>query len=125
MFTMGQVHNQIDFIVTPQRFKSSINKANTRSFPGADTGSDHDLMLTTIQLKLITKRLTKSPRIRFDLEKLKDPKMAEVFQAEIGEMFTALCVLESDVDTLVNSLKDRLLSTAEEVLGRRRKKRRS
>ena len=32
----GQVHNQIDFTLTPKRFKSCINKANTRSFPGAD-----------------------------------------------------------------------------------------
>ena len=68
----GQVHNQIDFILTPRHFKSCINKANTRSFPGADIGSDHDLVLTTIKLKPKTKRFTKSPRKRF--EKLKDPK---------------------------------------------------
>ena len=41
----GQVHNQIDFILTPQHSKSCINKTNTRSFPGADIGSDHDLVL--------------------------------------------------------------------------------
>ena len=41
-----QVHNRIVFILTPQCFKSSINNANTRSVPGADTGSDHDLLLT-------------------------------------------------------------------------------
>ena len=41
----GQVHNQIDFILTPRHFKSCINKANTRSFPGADIGSHHDLVL--------------------------------------------------------------------------------
>ena len=101
----GQVHNQIDFILTPQRFKSSIKEANTRSFPGADIGSDHDLVPTTIKLKLKTKRFTKSSRIRFNLEKLKDPKIAEVFQAKVGGMFAAPCVLDSDVDTLGNSLK--------------------
>ena len=69
-----------------------------------------------------TKRFKKSPRTRFDLEKLKDPKIAEVFQAKIGAKFAALCVLDSDVDTLANSLKERLLSTAEEALGRQRKK---
>ena len=47
---------------------------------------------------------TKSPCIRFDLEKLKSPKIAVVFQAEIGGIFAALCVLDSDVDTLSNSL---------------------
>ena len=59
----GQVHNQIDFILTPQRFNSSMSKANTRSFPGADDGNDHDLMLTTIKLKLKTKHFMKSLHI--------------------------------------------------------------
>ena len=89
----GQGHNQIDFIRTPQRFKSSINKANARSFPGADIGSDHDLVLTTFKMKLTLKGFTKIPRIRFDLEKLKDPKTAEVFQAMVGGKLAALCVL--------------------------------
>ena len=97
-----KVHNQIDFILTPKHCMSSTNKANTRSFPGADIGSDHDLVLTTIKLKLKTKRFTKSPRIRFDLEKLKNPKIAEVFQATVGGKFAARCVLDSDVDTFAN-----------------------
>ena len=46
----------------------------------------------------------------------------KVFQAKIGGKSEALCVLDSDVDTLFNSLKEVLLSTAEEVLGRQRKK---
>ena len=74
--------------------------------------------LTTIKLKLKTKRFTKSSRIRSDLEKLKDPKIAEMFQAKVGGQFLALCVLDSDVDTPANSLKETLLSAAEEVLSR-------
>ena len=77
----GLVHNQIDFILAPQRFKSSINKAMTRTFPGADIGSDHDLVLAAFKLKLRAKRSPRSPCILFDLEKLKDPEIAEVFQA--------------------------------------------
>ena len=107
------MHNQVGFILTPQRFKSSINKANTRPIPGADIGSDHDLVLTNIKLKLKTKRFTKSPCIRFDLEKLKDPKIAEVFQANVGGKFEALCTPDSAVDTLANGLKEILLSSAE------------
>ena len=71
-------------------------------------------------MKLKTKRFTKSPRIR--LEKLKDPKTAEVFNAKVGEKFAALCILDSDIDTLANSLKEGLLATAEGVLGRQRMK---
>ena len=77
-------------------------------------------MLTTIKLKLKTKRFTNSPCKQF--EKLKDPKIAEVFQSEVGGKFAALCILDSDIDTLANSLKERLLSIAEEVLVRQRKK---
>ena len=79
-------------------------------------------MLATIKLKLKTERFTKSPSIRFDLEKVKDPKIAEVFQARVGGQLAALCVLDTDKDTLSNSLKEGLLSTAEEILGRRGKK---
>ena len=71
---------------------------------------------------LETKHCTKSPCIRFDLEKLKDSNIAELFRAKVGGKFAALCVLDSDVDTLANSLKEVLLSTAEEVLGRQKKK---
>ena len=67
-----------------------------------------------------TKRFTKSPRIQF--EKLKVPKTVEVFQAKVDGKFAALCILDSEIDTLANSLKEGLLATAEEVLGRRRTK---
>ena len=100
-----QVHIQTDFILTPQCFKSSINKANTRSFPGAGIGSDHDLVLTAIKLKLKTKCFKKSPHIRFEQEKLKDMKIMEVFQARVGGKFAAHCIFESNVDTLANSLE--------------------
>ena len=60
-------------------------------------------MLTTVRLKPKTKRFTKSPRIQFDLGKLKDPKIAEEFQAKVGGKFAALSVLDNDVDTLASS----------------------
>ena len=59
------------------------------------------------------------------MEKLKDSKIAEVFHAKTGGKFAALCVLDSDVDILANSLdglKEVLCSTAEEVLGKQRRK---
>ena len=101
----GQVHNQIDFILTPQRFKSSINRAVTTSFPGAHNGS----VLSTIKLKLKIKCFTRSPSIRFDLEKLKDPKNSGRFHAMVGGKFAALCVLDSDVDTLAKSKRSATL----------------
>ena len=40
----------------------------------------------------------------------------------MGERFAAFRVLDSDIDTLANSLKEGVLSTAEAVLGTQRKK---
>ena len=67
----GKIHNHIDDTLTPRRFKSSMNKTNTRTFPGADTASDRDMVLATLKLKLNKIHHKKSPRILFDTEKLK------------------------------------------------------
>ena len=48
----GQHHNQIDYILVRKRFRSEMNIARTRSFPGADIGSDHDLLMMTFRLRL-------------------------------------------------------------------------
>ena len=56
-----------------KRFRSSVNINRTRSCPGADVGSDHELLMITFPLRL--KRIIKptNTRIKYDLEKLKDP----------------------------------------------------
>ena len=40
----GQHRNQIDYILCSQRWRSSIQSTKTR--PGADCGSDHELLIT-------------------------------------------------------------------------------
>ena len=46
----GQHRNQIDFILCSQRWKSSIQTTKTR--PGDDCGSDHELLIAKFRLKL-------------------------------------------------------------------------
>ena len=46
----GQHQNQIDYILCSQRWRSSIESAETR--PGADCGSDHELLTAKFRLKL-------------------------------------------------------------------------
>ena len=46
----GRHHNQIDYILVQNRFRNGINKAKTRSFPGADVGSDHDLVIMNFKM---------------------------------------------------------------------------
>ena len=81
--TTTKHHNQIDYILVSKRFRSGVNIARTRSFPGADIGSDHDLLMMTFRLRLKKISKPKHTRLKFDLEKLKDPNVLETFQAMI------------------------------------------
>ena len=65
-----------------RRFQSSVNIAKTRSFPGADIGSDHEHVMMTFRLCLQRVKNQGSIRIRFSLEKLKDPDIAEMFEQQ-------------------------------------------
>ena len=64
----GKHHNQIDYILVKKRFRSGVNIHRTRSFPGADIGSDHDLVMMTFQVRLKKTRKPNQPRLRFDLD---------------------------------------------------------
>ena len=44
-----QHHNQIDYILVKKHCRSGVNIARTRSFPEADIGSDHDLLMMTFR----------------------------------------------------------------------------
>ena len=119
----GEHHNQIDYIMVKKRFQTSINIAKTRSFPGADIGSDHDLVMMTFKLHL--KKVSKlgHTRIKFDLEKLKDPEIAETFKAMIGGKFAPLTLLDADdsnMDEMVNKFNVAVTETANEILGKYR-----
>ena len=46
----GEHRNQIDYILCSQRWRSSIQSTKTR--PGADCGSDHELLIGKFRLKL-------------------------------------------------------------------------
>ena len=60
----GQHKNQIDYILCSQRWRSSRQSAKTR--PGADCGSDHELLIAKFRLKL--KKVGKTTRpCRYDL----------------------------------------------------------
>ena len=64
----GKHHNQMDYILVKKRFRSGVNIHRTRSFPGADIGSDHDLVMMTFRVRLKKARKPNQPRLRFDLE---------------------------------------------------------
>ena len=63
----GQHHNQVDYILCSQRWRSSIQSAKTRL--GADCGSYHKFFIAKFRLKL--KKVGKSTRsFRYDLNQI-------------------------------------------------------
>ena len=63
----GQHQNQIDYILCSQRWRSSIQPAKAR--PGADCGSDHELLIAKFRLNL--KKVGKTTRpITYDLNQI-------------------------------------------------------
>ena len=65
--TDGQYRNQIDYILCSQRWWSSIQLVKKR--PGADCGSNHELLIAKFRLKL--KKVGKTTRpFRYDLNQI-------------------------------------------------------
>ena len=63
----GRHWNQTDYILSSQRWRSSIQSANARL--GADCGSDHELLIAKFRLKL--KKVEKTTRpFRYDLNQI-------------------------------------------------------
>ena len=100
---LGSVgRKEIDYILVKKRFRSGNKAARTRTFPGADIGSDHDL------------------------EKLNDPTVMSAFQATIGGRFAPLATLvdeDADLDSMVTHFNKAVTDTAAELLGKQRRKR--
>ena len=62
-----QYGNQIDYILCSQRWRSSIQSANTT--PAAGCGSDHELLIAKFRLKLKKVGKTTKP-FRYDLNQI-------------------------------------------------------
>ena len=63
----GQHRYQIDYFICSERWRSSIQSAKTR--PGADCGSDHELLISKFRLKLKKVGETHTP-FRYDLTQI-------------------------------------------------------
>ena len=69
------ISNQIDYILCSPRWRSSIQSAKTR--PGADCGSDHELLIAKFRLYLRKVGKTTRP-FRYDLNQIPYDYIVEV-----------------------------------------------
>ena len=80
-------------------------------------------MIFHLHLKRISK--PKHTRLKFDLEKLKDPNVLETFQAMIGGRFVPLTIMsneDTDIDSMMTTFNTAVTETASEIFGKHRQK---
>ncbi|XP_017322823.2 craniofacial development protein 2-like, partial [Ictalurus punctatus] len=112
----GTTHNEIDYVCIHRRWRLALR--DVRVFRGADVGSDHHLLVTSIRLKL--KRVAGRNTVRsFASEKLKDRVNAEHFHIELANRFQILDNSAS-IEEQWAQIKDAAIETAERTIGRRR-----
>ena len=105
----SQHQNQIDYILCSQSWRSSIQSAKTR--PGADCGSDHELLITKFRLKLKKAGKTARP-FRYDLNQIPSD-----YTVEVRNRFQGLDLTDRVPDELtVNSLKPKKGKGKKELL---------
>ena len=94
----GQHRNQIDNILCRQRWRSSIQSAKTR--PGADSDSDHELLIAKFRLKL--KKVGKTTRpFRYDLNQIPYD-----YTVEVTNRFKGLDLIDRVPDELWTEVCD-------------------
>ena len=94
----GQHWNQIDYILCSQRWRSSIQSTKIR--PGADCGSDHELLIAKFRLKL--KKVWKTTRsLRYDLNQIPYD-----YTVEARNRFKGRDLIDRVPDELRNEVRD-------------------
>ena len=81
------------------------------------------MMTFHLRLKRISK--PKHTRLKFDLEKLKDPNVLETFQATIGAKFAPLTIMnneDTDLDSVITTFNTAVIETTSDILGKHRQK---
>ena len=99
----GQHRNQIDYILCSQRWRSSIQSAKTR--PGADCGSDHELLIVKFRLKLKKVGETTRP-FMYDLNQIPYD-----YTVEVRNRFKGLNLIDLVPDELWTEVHDTVQDT--------------
>nr|XP_054755300.1 craniofacial development protein 2-like [Lytechinus pictus] len=93
----GRDRNQIDHIMINGTWRRSLQ--DVRVLRGADAASDHHLVLAVIQVKLRKTGASKVKQPRYDIDKLKDPRVKGAFLLELRNSFQVLADLEEETQT--------------------------
>ena len=106
----GKYKNQIDFILVQKRWKSSINLVKT--YPGADCGSDHELLVYNLRIKLSKKPMTDKV-LRLDVSDISDN-----YKVTVSNRFEVLLETSQDKEPeeIWQGIKTSVTETAEKMI---------
>ena len=109
----GQHLNQIDYILSSQRWRSSIQSAKTRS--GADCGSDHELLIAKFRYKLKKVGKTTKP-FRYELNQI-----LYDYTVEVRNRFKGLDLIDRAPDELWMEVHDTVQETGSKTIPKKKK----
>ena len=110
--------NQIDHLCISRKFRRTL--LDVRVMRGADASSDHHLLVGKLQLKLKRSGSCEASRVKYDINSLKDPFIAQQFAITTKNKYQALQDIqdpEDSVDNSWDSLQKVWTEASEEVLG--------
>ena len=99
---------RFDYILCSQRWRSSVQSAKTR--PGADCGSDHELLVAKFRLKLNKVGKTTRP-YRYDLNQIPYD-----YTVEVRNGFKGLDLIDRVPDELWNEVCDIVQETGIKII---------
>ena len=84
--------------------------------------------MLTFHLYLKRINMPKHTRLKFDLEKLKDPNVLETFQAMIGGNLAPLTIMsneDTDLDSVITTFNTAVTETASEIIDKHHQKKKN
>ena len=109
----GQYQNQTDYILCSQNWRSSIQSAETR--PGADCGSDHELLIAKFRLNLNKVGKTTRP-FRYDLNQI-----PYYYTVEVTNRFKGIDLIDRVPEELWTEVHDIVQETGIKTIPKEKK----
>ena len=111
----GRTQNQIDHIIINGKWRRSLQ--DVRVMRHADVGSDHNLLVAKLTLKLRKAKIGNSRGQRLYIAKLKDQASKEDFSIALRNRFS---ILQDETALTIDSFNKTMTEVAEATLGYRR-----
>ena len=113
----GHTENQIDHILINGKWRHSLQDVKVRRL--ADVGSDHNLVIGKLALKLRKAKVGEQRQQRFDITKLQNPETKQKFKLALKNNFS---LLQEETEMTIHKFNEAIKLAGENILGYRKSK---